>query len=79
MTHPLLRILLHNRPVLLPTANPARLAKLDHNQEHRSAGHTDKSRRNEAVLVSHIIDPGRDTNRDGLALLGPFHKTELKQ
>lgn len=77
MTHSPLPVLLHNRPILLPTTNSARLSKLDHDQERRRTSHTNKSSRNETILVPQIINPWRDTDIDILAF--PGHITVLRQ
>lgn len=60
MPHPLLPILQHQPPVLLPGLDAERLAEPDHDEEDCRAGHADEGRGDEAVLVAEVFDPGGD-------------------
>ena len=65
MAHSLLPVFLHELPVLLARTFPESFAKLDHEQENGCACHANECSRYKAVLVTHVVNPGRDPIPNG--------------
>lgn len=74
MRHSLLPVLYHKLPVLLAAAGPECLPESDHHQEHGGTGHADESGRDEAVLVSEVVDPRGDSEIQSVSIPPPQTK-----